>query len=75
MEYKKTSHIFHFILTILFFPWAIVWVLCALRNHQHNAVVDRVKRDEEFAILQQVVYNGKNVASPKAKAENHRWNE
>lgn len=38
---KYTSHLFHFVMTIIFFPWALVWILCHARTKEHNDVVDR----------------------------------
>jgi hypothetical protein len=34
-------HWLHLILTILFFPWIIIWIFCAVSNSQHNAKEDR----------------------------------
>jgi len=39
-QYRKTNHIGHLILSILFFPWAIVWILIALNNRNYNERVD-----------------------------------
>lgn len=39
-QHRKTSHIGHLILTILFFPWAIVWILIHLNNKNYNDRVD-----------------------------------
>jgi hypothetical protein len=37
MQYRKTSHFAHAIMTILFFPWVLVWVVCAVNNSNYNA--------------------------------------
>lgn len=34
-EREKTSHFIHFIMSVLFFPWVIVWVLC-YANKKHK---------------------------------------
>lgn len=34
--YHRTAHIFHLIMTILFFPWLIVWIFCTISNNQKN---------------------------------------
>ena len=64
MEYKKTSHIGHAILTLLFFPYFLVWVACAASDASHNKKVDRwkedqerKKRDEELDYLRRIVDN------------------
>lgn len=36
MHFHKTMHILHLILTILFPPWLIVWIFCAISNNQKN---------------------------------------
>lgn len=37
MKHKSTWHLLHFILTIIFWPWIIVWVGCAASNSSYNA--------------------------------------
>lgn len=29
---NNTSHFLHFVITVFFFPWIIVWVLCYFKN-------------------------------------------
>ena len=58
MEYKNTSHIMHLIFTLLFPLWILVWVCAAMLNHQHNAKVDRMKRDEEMRMMRQALARG-----------------
>lgn len=40
MYYKKCSHILHLIMTLIIWPWVVVWVVCALRVSSHNRLVD-----------------------------------
>lgn len=37
-EYKETQHGLHLILSILFFPWAAIWLWRTLKNSQHNTL-------------------------------------
>jgi len=39
-QYKETKHILHFILTILFVPWVVVWIGCGVMNSLHNQEID-----------------------------------
>ncbi|UAV89896.1 hypothetical protein REC_26 [Pseudomonas phage REC] len=39
---RHTNHFGHLILTILFFPWALAWLLIHLSNQRHNDEVDRM---------------------------------
>lgn len=36
MQYKKTNHFGHAIMTFLFFPWVLVWLCCAMSTNNHN---------------------------------------
>jgi len=60
MGYKNTWHILHLILTLLFWPWLLVWICCAMLNSQHNAKVDRIKRDEEMRMMREALTRGRN---------------
>lgn len=40
LQHRHTNHIGHFILTILFFPWVLAWILFHLSNQRHNDQVD-----------------------------------
>lgn len=42
MQLRKTSHFAHAIMSILFFPWVIVWVVCAINNSNYNANIQVV---------------------------------
>lgn len=44
---RKTNHIGHLILSILFFPWAIVWILIHLNNSNYNDRVDERLYDRD----------------------------
>ncbi len=39
--YKKTNHLIHFIAAVIFFPWLLIWVICAYTNRSHNDALDR----------------------------------
>lgn len=39
---RHTNHFGHLILTVLFFPWALAWILFHLSNQRHNDEVDRM---------------------------------
>lgn len=43
MYYKETAHFLHFILTLLFLPWVVVWVWRVLSNSQHNKMIERME--------------------------------
>lgn len=36
IKYKHTMHLLHLILTLIFLPWAIIWVWRTLSNAQYN---------------------------------------
>lgn len=36
MHYKETSHVLHAIMSLIFFPWVLIWVACYLSNKSHN---------------------------------------
>ena len=31
---NETSHVLHLIITVFFFPWIIVWILCYFYNEE-----------------------------------------
>jgi hypothetical protein len=49
MQYRKTSHIGHAIMSILFFPWVIVWIVCAVNNSNYNANLNVVHAIQQSA--------------------------
>lgn len=41
LQYKKTSHFTHLILTLLTGGlWIVIWILCWFMNNSHNSRVD-----------------------------------
>jgi len=60
MEYKNTWHILHLIITVLFPFWILVWICRTLLNNQHNAKVDRIKRDEEMRMMREALARRRN---------------
>lgn len=49
------SHVIHLILTIIFFPWLIVWVACAVSASNSRKRMEDRKRDEQIELLKQLV--------------------
>jgi hypothetical protein len=39
---RYTNHFGHLILTILFFPWLLAWIMFHISNRNHNDEVDRL---------------------------------
>ena len=39
MTTRKTSHLLHLIMTIIFIPWVLVWIWCATSNSRYNAQI------------------------------------
>lgn len=37
---RNTWHILHFIVTVVFIPWVLVWIGCTVINTRHNKSVD-----------------------------------
>ena len=46
------AHFIHLILTLLFFPWAVVWLLCAIS-------ASGKRRREELALLKEIARNSR----------------
>ncbi len=36
LQLRKTRHFLHFVLSVLFFPWLLVWCVCHFSNRSHN---------------------------------------
>lgn len=49
------SHFIHLVITIIFFPWLIVWVLCAISAGNSCKRKEDKRREEELALLRQLV--------------------
>jgi len=43
---KKTAHIVHFIITLFFWPWLLMWLFCHIENKQHNNYIDALIANE-----------------------------
>lgn len=53
------AHLLHIILTILFFPWALVYLCCAVSaGNSRKSKQDR-ERQEELALLRELVRKNK----------------
>lgn len=48
-------HLVHIILTILFFPWALVYICCAISAGNSRKRMEDRKRDEQIELLKQLV--------------------
>lgn len=60
MKYRNTWHVLHFILTLLFLPWALVWILRIMMNSQYNASLDRYRAHEDMEKLRKAVEGRKD---------------
>lgn len=45
------SHVFHLIMTIIFFPWILIWIICAVSAGNKRKRQQDIKRDEELQLL------------------------
>lgn len=52
------SHLIHAILTVLFFPWALVWLCCAVSAGNQRKKADRRMREEELQLLRKIAGRG-----------------
>ena len=48
------SHLIHLIITILFFPWVIVWLLCAISASGSRRKREDRRKDEELELLRKI---------------------
>lgn len=48
------AHLLHIILTILFFPWALVYICCAISAGNSKRKLDDRRKDEELALLRKI---------------------
>jgi len=61
-HYKSCSHVIHFLVSIFIWPWAIVWLACAVHVSRHNAWVSRKRateaHEETTELLRTIAANG-----------------
>jgi len=48
------AHLFHAILTILFFPWALVWLVCAIACGNNTKKKDRELMERQTAAMEKL---------------------
>jgi hypothetical protein len=48
------SHFIHPVLTIIFFPWLIVWILCAISAGNSRKRKEDKRREEELQLLREI---------------------
>lgn len=48
------GHLFHAILTILFFPWALVWLVCAISSGNKTKKKDRELMERQTAAMEKL---------------------
>lgn len=48
------AHCFHLIMTIIFFPWLFVWVICAVSAGNKRKRKEDRSREEELALLRDI---------------------
>lgn len=41
IPYRETQHLLHFILSVLFFPWIIIWMIRYTCNTNYNQSLDK----------------------------------
>lgn len=51
------GHVFHLIMTIIFFPWIIVWVGCAVSAGNKRRRGEMRMREEELQLLRTIAAN------------------
>lgn len=56
MKHKSTWHVVHFILTIIFFPWAIIWIACWASNSNYNAKQKLKIEKEKLDVNKELLY-------------------
>lgn len=39
-EYRSTWHVVHFIASVLFIPWIVIWIMQGVSNTIHNNQID-----------------------------------
>lgn len=48
------AHLLHIILTILFFPWGLVYICCAISAGNRRKRKSDRSREEELALLREI---------------------
>lgn len=48
------SHLIHAVLTILFFPWALVWLCCAVSASNSRKRKEDKRKQEELELLRKI---------------------
>jgi hypothetical protein len=48
------SHFIHLVITIIFFPWLVVWILCAISANNSKRKRNERRKDEELALLREI---------------------
>ena len=52
------SHFVHLVITIIFFPWLIVWILCAISAGNSRKRKEDKRKDEELQLLRKIANRG-----------------
>ncbi len=52
------SHFVHLVITIIFFPWFIVWILCAVSAGNSRKRKEDKRKDEELHLLRKIANRG-----------------
>lgn len=66
---KSTWHVLHLILTIAFFPWALIWIICTLSNNAHN------RNLQHYEMLDMMGKMNNNIQNPPAHQNKGSWTE
>lgn len=53
------AHVFHLIITIIFFPWLIVWVACVVSSGNKRKRLEDRRRDEQIELLKIIANQNK----------------
>lgn len=48
------AHCFHLIMTVIFFPWLFVWVICAVSASNKRKRREDRSREEQIALLKDI---------------------